>query len=124
MSSLDSMMHQLRVDLDGALLASAVWRDPETPLVSFAPPPGAVGRFHRFTDELDALLKDTGFPPLGEYYMLALEQGRMVVVLNAGGLRWGMLVDSGRTTLGVLLAVAVPSALAALGRLAAEGEQP
>ncbi|MBL9102003.1 MAG: hypothetical protein JNL82_13650 [Myxococcales bacterium] len=26
MSTLDSMMHQLRVDLDRALLASAVWR--------------------------------------------------------------------------------------------------
>lgn len=119
MSFLDSMMHQLRVDLDGALLASAIWRDPDAPMASFVPPPDAVRRFDRFTNELGELLKDTGFPPLGGYYMLALEQDRMVVVIVSGDVRWGMLIDTRRTTLGVLLSVAVPNAQAELSRLTA-----
>jgi len=113
----DEMIQQIRVDLDGALLATALWRDPDAPLASFSPPPDAVQRFDRFTNDLQDLLKDTGFPPLGGYYILALERDRMVVVLVAGDVRWGMLIDTRRTTLGVLLSVALPGAQAELDAL-------
>lgn len=41
----------------------------------------------------------------------------MVVVLVAGDVRWGMLIDTRRTTLGVLLSLALPSAQAELDAL-------
>lgn len=113
----EKLLHQLRVDLDGALISSALWRDPEAPLASLSPPPDAVRRFDRFTSELQSMLADTGFPQLGGYYILALEQDRMIVVLRAGDIRWGTLIDTRRTTLGVLLSVALPSALAELNAM-------
>lgn len=123
MSIHEELLARLRDDLDGALLSSAIWSDPNTPLASFEPPPDALRRFDRFTDQLRTLLKQTGFPPLGGYYLLALEQDRMVAVLSVGEVRWGLMVDTTKSTLGVLLSVAIPNALAGLER-AGRAPQP
>ncbi len=68
--------------------------------------------FPMLADTVSNVLDTAGFPALNRYLLLDLEGGHWVLVLRAGDdMMATLLLDSAKTSLGMLLGVAVPKAL-------------
>jgi len=106
----------LKDDLDGALLSCDIWpTGTGTSIAGYNPNPQATALFETVTESIVKTLKGAGFPLLDKLYLLDLEDGNLVVVLQfKEGYQWGMLVDSNKVQLGLLLNVAIPNARKAL----------
>ncbi len=102
----------LKENLDGALMATDIWMTGTgTPIAGYNSNPQATALFERVTDYMDKALKGANFPTLNKYYLLELTNNAMVVVLQfEAGYQWGMLVDSSKVNLGLLLNIAIPEA--------------
>ncbi len=75
--------------------------------------PKASALFNQMTTNLMRTLRSANFPNLNKYYILDLEGDHMVIILPMGDYRWGMLIDSTKVQLGLLLSIAIPNALEA-----------
>jgi hypothetical protein len=110
----------LRTDLGAGLVACDVWVVADAvSLGGIDSNPAAIALFNRIADLLSKALEEAHFPPLNRYFMLDLEGGKMVVVVPAGTIRGGMLIDTTKTPLGMVLAVGLPHFRAALEQLGA-----
>ncbi|HIP48475.1 MAG TPA: hypothetical protein EYG92_05865 [Lutibacter sp.] len=108
---LKTSIEVLKNDLDGALLACDIWiTGTSQSIAGFNTNPVAVALFERTTEFMDKALKDSGFPTLENYYILNLANNATVLVLHFEGYQWGMLVDSSKVQLGLLLNIAIPNA--------------
>lgn len=108
---LKTSIEVLKNDLDGALLACDIWiTGTGQSIAGFNTNPVAVALFERTTEFMDMALKESGFPTLENYYMLNLSNNAMVLVLQLDDYQWGMLVDSSKVQLGLLLNIALPNA--------------
>ena len=47
---------------------------------------------------------------MGNTYMVDLAEDKMVIVLIMGDYQWGILIDTKKTSLGIMLNVALPKA--------------
>lgn len=116
---LEGAVTDLRNVLRDGLLATDIWdRSTGLSLAGHNQQPVAVALFTRITEELESSLRDSNFPPLARYYLLDMEGNHTVVVINHGPLLQGILVDNKRANLGILISVAVPKMLEAVGRAA------
>jgi len=77
-------------------------------LVGWNSNPQACALFNRITLMLTKTLDGSAFPKLSGFYLMNLEGGFMVVVLPMGDYQWGMLIDTKKTQLGLLLNIAIP----------------
>jgi hypothetical protein len=108
---LKTSIEVLKNDLDGALLACDIWvTGTAQSIAGFNTNPVAVALFERTTEFMGKSLEDSGFPTLESYYMLNLANNAIVLVLHFEGYQWGMLVDSSKVQLGLLLNIAIPNA--------------
>jgi len=108
---LKTSIEVLKNDLDGALLACDIWiSGTGQSIAGFNTNPVAVALFEKISDYMDGALKDSGFPPLEDYYMLNMANNATILILQLDGYQWGMLVDSSKVQLGLLLNIAVPNA--------------
>lgn len=114
---LENAVQELRNILRDGLVATDIFdRTSGLSLAGFNQNPVACALFTRITDELDSSLRDAQFPPLARYYMFDLEGNNSVVVINHGTLLQGMLVDTKRANLGLLVSVAIPRMLEIVAR--------
>lgn len=114
---LEAAVQDLRNILRDGLVATDIWdRGTGLSLAGHNQQPVAVALFTRITDEMEQSLRDSNFPPLSRYYLLDMEGNHTVVVVNHGNLLQGILVDSKRANLGILIAVAIPKMLEAVAR--------
>ena len=67
---------------------------------------------NQITQYMINTIKEAGFPPMGNTYMVDLADDKMVIVLIMGDYQWGILIDTKKTSLGILLNVALPKAKA------------
>ena len=110
----------LRTDLGEGLVACDVWAVADAvSLGGLDSNPAAIALFNRITDLLTNALEEAHFPPLNRHFMLDLADGKMVVVVPAGAVRGGMLIDTTKTPLGMVLAIALPHFRTALEQLGA-----
>ena len=103
----------LKENLDGALMATDIWPTGiGTAIAGYNQNPQATALFEKVTDYMRKALKGAGFPDIKDYYLLEMENSAMVLVLQfkKEGYQWGMLVDSNKVNLGLLLNIAVPAA--------------
>jgi hypothetical protein len=99
--------------LEGGLVASDVFTTADgQSLAGYNSNPKACALFNEITKYLHKSLKGSGFPGLGGYYLVHLENNMVVVVISHGEVQNGMLVDLSKTTMGLLLNVALPKAIA------------
>ncbi len=77
-------------------------------LVGWNSNPQACALFNRITNYMVEALERSGFPALGQYYIMDLEGSKMVIVISMGEFQWGMLVDRSKIQLGLLLNVIMP----------------
>lgn len=102
----------LKGTLGEALIATDIWTAADgQPLAGFNPQPKAAALFNQLTSTIDKALKGSGFPELGRYFILDLVGGKMAIAIPLGDYEWGMLIDSEKAPLGLLLNVVIPQAI-------------
>ncbi len=109
-------IENLREDLDGALIATDVYpTGVGTSLAGFNSNPQATALFDRVTSFIIKSLDAAGFPGLDKYYLLDLKGNHLVVVIFfEEGYQQGMLIDTTKVNLGILLNIAIPNVQKAL----------
>ncbi len=111
----------LKEDLGEALIATDIWATQDgQSIVGINTQPQACALFNRITNYLAEALKASGFPELGRYYFIDLAENHMVVIIPLGTYQWGILLDTTKMQLGLLLNVVLPNALTAFTEAAAE----
>ncbi len=112
--ALNAAVEGLKADLGAGLLATDIFTNADgQSIAGYNCQPKAAALFCQITGHMVSALKSAGFPNLGKYYMLHLEDNSMVIVMPLGDFQWGVLVDLSKTTLGLLLNVVLPKAHAA-----------
>ncbi len=108
----NAIIEDLKTDLGEGFVASDIWhsRDAHS-LAGYNSQPKAVALFNEVTRTLDKTLAGSEYPALGDYYMVHLENGLLVVVSKTGDYQLGMLVDLSKTTMGILMSVVLPKLL-------------
>lgn len=99
----------LKEDLGRGLVATDFWASSDgQSLAGYNPQPKASALFNKITVDLGKSLKASGFPGLGDYYLIRLEDGKFVIVLPMGKYQWGMLIDGEKVQLGLLINIVLP----------------
>lgn len=111
---LDTLTQDLKNTLKEGLLASDIFdRTNGLSLSSFNPQPAAAALFTEVTNVLTSTLTDSGFPNLKRYYLVDMENDHIVMVIRHGSdLLQGILMNSQKVNIGILLSVALPKMLA------------
>lgn len=121
---LELAVQDLRSVLRDGLIATDIWdREDGLSLAGFNQQPVAAALFTRMTSELTTSLADSNFPPLGRFYLLDMVGNHTAVVLNHETLLQGMLVDTKRANLGILISVAIPRMLEAVAAAVQPGSK-
>ena len=112
MSKLKESIEVLKDDLGDGLLATDIFSksDGQT-IAGFNHQPAASALFAQITNYLIKSLKDSGFPGLGRYFLIDLVDKKSLVCLPLGDYIWGMLIDTSKTPIGLVLNVAVPKVI-------------
>ncbi len=108
----NKIIEDLKDDLGEGLIASDIWHTKDAqPLASYNSQPKAVALFNEVTRMLDKTTNESEYPGLGDYYIVHLENDLLVVVILVGDYQNGTLVDLSKTTMGILMSVALPKLL-------------
>ena len=111
-NKLDEAIEVMKKDMKGGLIATDIWTVADgQSLGGFNTQPKAVALFNELTSNLIASLKGSEFPALGRFYVVDLVGGVMACVIPLGEYQWGLLLDSTKAPLGLLLNVAIPNAI-------------
>ena len=113
---LEAALQELKATLKEGLIASDIWdRTSGLSLAGIESQPAAVALFTEVTNTLTDTLAESGFPGLGRYYFMELAGDHIVVIIRHGDdLLHGILMNSKKVNLGILLSVAVPKAIASV----------
>lgn len=111
---LDALVQELKTTLKEGLLSTDIFdRTAGLSLASFNQQPTAVALFTEVTNILTNTLADSGFPNLKRYYLVDMENDHSVMIVRHGDdLLQGILMNSQKVNLGILLSVALPKMLA------------
>ncbi len=111
---LNKAIDTLKEDVGDALVACDIFTVADgMSIAGYNPQPRASALFNQMTTNLMKTLKNAQFPNLNKYYLLDLEGDHMVIILPLGDYRWGILVNSKKVQLGLLLSIAIPNSLEA-----------
>jgi hypothetical protein len=109
---LQEAIESLKESLGGALIATDIWSTNDAqPIIGFNSQPQACALFNQITQLMSKALKSSNFPAIGRYYLLDLSDHKTVVVIPLENFNWGILVDTTKAPLGLLLNVALPQAV-------------
>ena len=109
---LNQAIETLREDIGEGLISCDTFTVSDgMSVASYNPQPRASALFNQLTTNLMKTLKGARFPNLNKYYILDLEGDHMVIILPLGDYRWGMLVNSNKVQLGLLLSIAIPNSI-------------
>lgn len=101
-------------NLGAGLLATDIYSSADgQSIAGWNPNPQACALFNRITNMLYGALDGSAFPKLTGYYIINLEGGHMVVVIPMSDYQWGMLIDTKKIQLGLLLNIAIPEMIKA-----------
>lgn len=110
--AVSDLQSQLR---DGLVAADILDLTTGISLVSFNANPQSSALFTLMTEQINKMLEGIMYPGLNRYFLLDLHSDHSAVVVRSGeDMLLVMLIDNTRTTLGILLSVAIPKALATL----------
>ncbi len=110
--AVSDLQSQLR---DGLVAADILDLTTGISLVSFNANPQSSALFTLMTEQINKMLEGIMYPGLNRYFLLDLHSDHSAVVVRSGeDMLLVMLIDNTKTTLGILLSVAIPKALATL----------
>ena len=115
-SQLESAVSDLQSQLrDGLVAADILDLTTGVSLVGFNSNPQSSALFTLMTEQINKMLEGIMYPGLNRYLLLDLHSDHSAVVVRSqDDLLLVMLIDNTKTTLGILLSVAIPKALATL----------
>ena len=100
----------LKSDLGDGLVAVDVWQTGTgQSIAGYNPQPKATALFEQVTASMNKTLTGSGFPGLNKFYMLDLQGDSLVIVLQFEKHQMGMLVNTTKVQLGLLLNIAIPN---------------
>ncbi len=107
---LNLAIDKLKTDLDTGLLSVDIWdNNTGLSLASYNHNEKYSAIFGRIMNEIDKGLGDLGFPEFGEFQVIDLEMGSMLVFVKAKNkLFASCLIDKTKVQLGYLLAISIP----------------
>ncbi len=112
---LNHVIEELKKDLGDGFIATDIWATAEAqPIAGLNSQPKAVALFNEVTRMLDKTLKDSNYPGLGNYYLVDMGDKKLVVILQIGEYQQFILVNLRKTTMGILINVALPNLLSRL----------
>ena len=97
---------------DSLLATSIVAMSDAQAIADWNSKPGAAAIFVEVTNFLNESLKK-GYPALGKYYLLDLQEDKMLIFLPLGEYQWGIAVDTNKAKLGLILNVILPEIVSA-----------
>jgi len=113
-SMLNGIVDTVKKDLGDGLVACDVWTAADGQvLTGYHSQPKAVALFNRVTIQIKENLDRSNFPSLGEYFLLKLVNNKIIVIIELGDIRCGIMIDSEKVQLGLLLNVVVPGVIEA-----------
>jgi hypothetical protein len=111
---LNKAIATLKEDVGEGLLACDIFTVADgMSIAGYNSQPKASALFNKLTTDMMKTLRGANFPNLNKYYILDLEGDHMVIVLPMGDYRWGMLLNSKKVQLGMLLSIAIPNSIKA-----------
>lgn len=113
---LDRTLEELYGHLgDGLVAADVLDLTTGISLVSFNSNPATSVTFALLTDHIQQMLEHIMFPELNRFFLLDLYGDHCAVVARSGeDMLMTVLIDNSKTTLGMVLAVAIPTAVSNL----------
>ncbi len=113
LSQLDSAVAELQGQLrDGLVAADILDLTSGISLAGFNSNPAATAMFPLMADQINQMLEGIAYPELNRFFLLDLASDHSLVVVRSGeDMLTTLLIDNTKTTLGVLLGVAIPRAL-------------
>lgn len=112
---LSKTIEDLQKDLGNGLLSADIWQKKTNKKVAgFNSPQKSTVLFNEITSYLSSTLAVSEFPPLGGFSMINLENDQTVVVVDSHELLLVMFIDTTKTTMGLIINLAIPVALKGL----------
>jgi hypothetical protein len=115
---LKAALKTLKEDLGDGLVATDIWSVADAKSVVFGhdsnKPSKTIALLNEVTQKLGKTLKVAEFPGLGNYYFINLSNNSLVLVLSVGTYQQYTLVDLSKTTMGILMSVALPNLVGSL----------
>lgn len=115
-TKLKKAMDVLEENLGDGLLASDIYSSKDgTPIIALNnnPEPVADALFCRIINSINSAFMEAKFPTLKNFVLFDLNDEKTALILPLEEYQWGMLIDSTKVQLGLILNLAVPKALAA-----------
>jgi len=110
---INAIVKEVTEDLGDALITTDIWTVADgTVIAGLNSSPKAAALMNQVGRELIDALTGSKFPSLEDYYILDLQDGKMMLCLLFGDYQWGMLLDTEKVQLGLLLSVVAPKAIA------------
>jgi CheY-like chemotaxis protein len=110
---INAIVKEVKEDLGDALLSTDIWTTADgTVIAGVNSNPKAAALMNQVGQELIKALTGAKFPSLEDYYILDLLDGKMILCLFFDDYQWGMLLDTEKVQLGLLLNVVAPKAIA------------
>ena len=117
LTTVDDVLEYWQESLKGALIATDVWKKVDGKIIAgMNSQPKAVMLFNDITDQMEKVLRDSGFPPLNRYYLLDMK-GAMVIIVLFDEYRQGLLIDSKKVPMGIVLNMVLPRAIKNMDRI-------
>ena len=99
-------------ELGEGLVSSDIFSNDGLPVVEgYNTNPKAAALFANITEYVRKAVISSNFPNLGEYYLVSLEDDRLVIVLLSDEFEWQMLIDHKKIKLGYLFSIFFPEAI-------------
>lgn len=120
---LNQTVDDIRSFLKDGLLSTDIWRRRDgLTLAGYNSQPAATALFNQITEALENYLINAGFPKLNRYYLIDLETDQTVLIIrHSGGMLQGILLDTTKANLGMLLSVVLPRALDQVAKATGQG---
>lgn len=120
---LNQTIEDVRSFLKDGLLACDIWHIKDgLSLAGFNSQPAAVALMSKITTEMQNVLDSSGFPKLNRYFIIDLETDKTVLIIRHGGdMLQGILLDTTKANLGMLLSVVLPRALEQVAKANGQG---
>ena len=108
----NAVVKEVQEDLGDALLSTDIWTTADgTVIAGFNSNPKAAALMNHVGEEIVKACTGSKFPSLEDYYILDMQDGKMMICLFFGDYQWGMLLDVDKVQLGLLLNVVAPKAM-------------
>jgi hypothetical protein len=109
---LNTAIEVLKSNLGESLLSTAIAMNVDgQSIAGFNSSPKFAAFIVKAINVINDATKMGGLPQIGKYATFDLQEDRVLVVLPLGEYIWGILLDSSKTQMGLLLNIEIPSAI-------------